>query len=334
MQVMDWKLQIDNLPNKNVCWIITGTALLLLFTGITTAFVSPPLLLDSFGMNVCPNNEKGVRIVPFCRMFNLKENNYWFSYTHRFSPVEHLLLVRAAPVLKEKVDTTSSFTLKYSLKLILINDKFDLLEETYSKDYNEVIFHCPAGTRYCSTEHVYLSTKMLSGRYMVRLDLLNPAEVKNTLSDISMVMLELNYGSNLFITLLKLLMLLITVIFLGRYLLNKRKQPNKMTSTEKLILWLGVACCFLNLPTAFISLVITSLGGNMLFALSLTTLGCIALLFWLKVLEAPLHPEQRAPKINWIDLGLVLSVWGGLTGAVFYYLYEYDRNPTFHLETK
>lgn len=334
MEVVGWKLQIDDIPNRNICWIITSTAVILLFTGIATAFVSPPLLLDSFGMNVCPNNETGVRIVPFCRLFNLKENNYWYSYSHKLSPVEHLLLVRAAPILKEKMPTATSFTLKYSLKLIEVNDNFDVLQETYSKDYNEVIFHCPAGSRYCSTEHVYLSTSIMRGRYMVKLDLLNPAEVKGALADISMVMLELNYASNLFITLLKLLMLLVSVIFLGRYLLNKRKQPNKMTTPEKLVLWLGVACCFVNLPTAFISLVISSLGGNILFALSLLTLGCIALLFWLKILEAPLNQEQRAPSMKWIDLGLVLSVWGGLTGAVIYYLYEYDKNPTFHLETK
>lgn len=330
---MDWKMQVDDLPCKNICWIITGTTLVLLFTGILTGYVTPPLLLDSFGMNVCPNNEKGVRIVPFCRMFNLDQNNYWYSYSHRLTPVEHLLLVRATPVLKEAGTSSQLVTLKYALELVEVNDQFDQLAMTYSKDYNEVQFHCPAGSKYCSTEHVYLSTTITRGRYMVKLTLLNPAEVRLVMSDISMMMLELNYGANLFITLLKLLMLLGTVTFLGRYIFNKRRQPNKMIAPEKITLALGISCLFINLPTEFISNGITGLGGNILFALSLITFGSIALLFWLKVLEAPINNEQRASKINWIDFGIVASVWGGLVGSSIYFLYEFERNPSFHLET-
>lgn len=334
MLSLDWKLQIDNLPQKIVCWIITATALVLLFTGISTAFISPPLLLDNFGMNVCPNNDKGVRIVPFCRLFNLNQNKYWYSYTHRFSPVEHLLLVRAAPVLKVTTTVPLTYILKYSLRLLEIDDNFDVLREDYLQDYNEVSIHCPAGSRYCSTETLYLSASKTSGRYMVKIDLLNLAEVKDMFADISMSMIELNYGSSLFITLVKLLLLLITLMFLGRYVVNKRLQPNKLNIAEKLILVLGITLLFVNLPTAFISLVISSLGGNILFAISLITLGAVALLFWLKILEAPLQPEQNSPRLQLIDVLLIIAVWAGLTGGIIYYLYEYDRNPTFHLETK
>ena len=149
-----------------------------------------------------------------------------------------------------------------------------------------------------------------------------------------MSMIELNYGSSLFITLVKLLLLLITLMFLGRYVVNKRLQPNKLNIAEKLILVLGITLLFVNLPTAFISLVISSLGGNILFAISLITLGAVALLFWLKILEAPLQPEQNSPRLQLIDVLLIIAVWAGLTGGIIYYLYEYDRNPTFHLETK
>ena len=274
-------------------------------------------------------------------MFNLKDNKYWYSYTHEFSSLEYLLLLRATFIRKKPAPRFTTFLFKYGFSLTETNKNFEPIDGTKRNDYIEVLVECGSQAKYCATQQLYLSTSMRSGTYLINLTPLNLEEVRQEFQDISLDLVEMNPDANIFLTFIKSVLFFMSIAVLFLYL-RSRKQLNKRSKTESTILVLAAAVVALDFPTILLSLLINFFVANLVFVVFVVTTLCTSMHLWLHLLQTALQDglgsspsgSLARSKKSWLWVGLITCIWLDLFSGACFFIYEYQRNPAFHLEER
>lgn len=341
------KFRIDLMKTQHVVWMIIASAVLIILISILCTSYVPPLLMVNNESSMCPDNERSVRIALFCGLFNAKVNKEWFSYTQPFSSVEYLLIVRASPILKVPADeliptnlNTSTSTkspttveMLYSVNIIEVDQDYTPMGTVHTSDYNKVTFRCSPGNKHCSSEQLFFSTSITSGRYMVRITPLNLEPMKTLIADIKMEMVQLNSDANFFITFIKALLLFSTGFYFYIYAHNKwvNRKLTEMAKEEKQVLLLGVTCLLVNFPTILFSIAITFFFANLIFISSMVSMFCAFLFIWATFFENPVY-EKYTTKLLWSKIGFIGLFWAVTFTGFILFAYQYQKNPAFHLD--
>lgn len=326
------KLKVDDLQQKYVYWIAAGSSLLLLAVGILGTMFSPDILFESKELEKCPNNRNEARIATFCQLFNLKENTYWYSYTHKFTPTEYFLWLKTTPILKAKANSTSNFKLQYSITFYTVDHGYNQRDKYSESDYNEVETQCKEGREICSTAQLYMSASLTTDQYMVRIDLLNIEDVRLNFLDLKMVMVEMNPSANMYLAMISCLVLVFSILRLCFYRGNKKKYvKTNLPLAEKYLYAIGLSVIALDLPISTASALLTSFGTRVVFIISLVTFACLLLLYWIKLLEAPTTLEQQFARILWWEYLGAFVLWMSMLVSSIYFMYLFDNNPALQL---
>ena len=95
---------------------------------------------------------------------------------------------------------------------------------------------------------------------------------------------------------------------------------------------MGIATLAFNFPTVLLSFFLNFYVSNMIFVVSTSSLFVITLYFWNKLIRPDCGKIKS--KLIWLEVAFLSLIWIDLVGTSAYFLYKYQKNPTFHLSDR
>lgn len=174
--------RIDTMSMKYTCRIILYILCITLVLTIIHKSILPNILEREKGYEVCPNNEKSVRIQPYCREFNLRENDFYYMYTRSMNLRSHSITIQSTfqPLTPQYIDASY----RYSVVVTHVDSNYRPIDKSVRYEYLEASVKCSTNSPTCETNILYTDVSLEDGIHLVQIYLLDLIEIRETYKEV------------------------------------------------------------------------------------------------------------------------------------------------------